>query len=70
MTLDELQVQVEAISLAMCSLKDSGVSEQALILLVQHAAPTIKGNRVPAKTIKAVMDGLADLNGFLTQDPE
>jgi len=74
MTLEELQEQVAAISAAVSELRASGISERALLILIQQAAPALRGARygsykkVPIRTIRAVLDGIEDLSSFLTTD--
>ena len=74
MTLEELSKEVKAISAAMKKLRGSGISERALVALIQHSAPNVGGrggsSRIPTKIIRAVMDGIEDLEEFLTEDPE
>jgi len=69
MTLDELRVQIEVISKTMEGLRES-LTDQALILLIQNSAPTVNGNKIPAKTIKAVLDGVEGLERFVLREIE
>jgi hypothetical protein len=67
--LDELKLQIEVISKTVQGLREE-VNDQALILLIQHSAPTVNGNKIPAKTIKAVLEGLEGLERFVLREVE
>ena len=69
MKLDELKMQVEVISKTVAGLREE-ISDKALVLLIQHAAPTVNGNKVPAKTIEAVLNGLECLEKFVLKEVE
>lgn len=63
--LAELKQEVEAINKAVETIRDNGISWQALYLLVQQAAPTVSGKKIPIRTIRAVFDGFEALQEFV-----
>lgn len=74
MNLQQLQKEVKAISQSVKKLRESGISERALIVLIQHSAPRIGGRNgystISTKLIRAVLDGVYNLESFLTEDEE
>lgn len=62
--IDQLRAEVEAISEAVRRLR-VGISEEALLVLIQHAAPHVKGRRVTQQTIRAVLDGVEGLDAYV-----
>jgi hypothetical protein len=49
-------------------LRRSGLTEDVILLLIQHAAPAKAGRLVPLKTIKAVLDGMESLKVTCLRD--
>ena len=66
---EKLAEVVDAISVAVTELRESGISEAALVLLIQHAAPACGGKyqkRKPTQSeIRAVMDGMEALSEYV-----
>ena len=64
-----LREQVEAISDAVKKLRSSGISEKALVLLIQHASPTCgprhDKTKPKATVIRAVMQGMENLEAYV-----
>lgn len=69
--IDELREQVQSISAAVEAIRKTGITEEALLALIVHACPTIPGRsqyhrvKPPIRAIKAVLSGLANLEGFV-----
>lgn len=69
--IDELREQVASITAAVEAIRKTGITEEALLALIVHACPTIPGRsqyqrtKPPVRTIKAVLSGLANLEGFV-----
>jgi hypothetical protein len=66
-----------AISEGVKKLRAGKLNDKALVLLIQHAAPTVPGKRgyskapLSAKTIKAVLDGMEGLQEqYLKKKPK
>lgn len=72
--LAELQAEVEAISKAALEIRQSGISERALHLLIQHAAPKVHGKYksqpIPLHIIRGVLDGMEALESFVFDEEE
>ena len=72
--IETLRSEVEAIHDAVVKLRDSGISERALLLLIHHACPgsTTRGPRYGQKPsmslIKAVIAGMENLHEFVFPD--
>lgn len=65
---DEAKVPTEvladsivAISAGIKKLRGGRLNEKALLLLIQHAAPTIASQRIPISEIRHVLDGIEAL---------
>lgn len=56
-----LAKEIERISKGIAVLRTGRLNDKALLLLIQHAAPTIGGKRLGTKEIKAVLEGVEDL---------
>lgn len=71
MDIEDLKTEVEAISASVTKLRNSGITDDALLVLIQHASPSISvGSRrsqgKPTLTmIRAVMDGMEDLETYV-----
>lgn len=73
MNIEELKAEVQAISAAVTKLRHSGISDRALLILIQESTGNAHRTRngwtvVPKKTIAAVMDGMQNLEDFLTEE--
>lgn len=67
-TVDVLAKSVVAISDGVSKLRRSGLTDDVVLLLIQHAAPAKAGRLVPLKTIKAVLDGMESLKSVCLRD--
>jgi len=56
--------QLTAISSGMQQLRRSRLSSRALYLLIQDAAPTVKGKKLTVQQIKSVIDGMDQLRAL------
>lgn len=68
--IDDLRNVVESIQAGVRKIRDTGLNDQVLYLLIQHAAPTVPGNRVSRRKVKlneieAVLDGLDNLATYM-----
>ena len=72
MTLEELQEQIKAISESVSTIRSSGLSERALLVLIQHACPAVgrPPKRPSQKLIRQILDGIECLEDFVTEDEE
>lgn len=76
MDIEQLRTEVEAISKAVKKLRSSGISDRALLLLIQHSCPTVPrhgggvAQRPSIKTIQAVIDGMDALDEFVFGDEQ
>jgi hypothetical protein len=61
--------QIDAISAGIKSLRGGRLTDRALFLLIQDAAPTVKGKSLTIQQIKAVLDGLEHLRMLYTCGP-
>ena len=66
---EKLAEVVDAISVAVTELRESGISEAALVLLIQHASPGVgsrcQKKKPTTKEIRAVMDGMEALSEYV-----
>ena len=69
MDFDELRAQVDAIAQSVNDLQQSGISDRALVLLIQASCPLVsvsgRDRKPGTMMIRAVMDGLANLDEFV-----
>lgn len=69
--LEQLREKVESISEAARKIRESGISEPALLLLIQHNAPSPYpkgpkyGRKISKAEISAVIDGMESLADFV-----
>ncbi len=67
--LDELRDQVEAIYVAVTKLRQSGVSEKALVTLIQEncsvVGPKWAKKKIGKPVIRAVLDGMESLSAYV-----
>lgn len=77
MTTAVLASEVKAISEGVKKLRRGKLTDDTLILLIQHAAPNVRrGNRsftatpIPAKVIRAVLEGLENLGTAHLKQPK
>ena len=66
MPVEILAEAIKAISDGIKKLRSGRLNERALILLIQHAAPTVRTGRytrttITAKTVKTVLEGIGNL---------
>jgi len=59
--LEVMEQSIIAISHGFRKLQKTRLNNKALLLLIQHSAPTIGGKRLSTKEIQAVLDGIDDL---------
>lgn len=62
---EELRDQVRRIAGGVSMLRDTGITDRALLLLIQHAMKTDAGKRLNTRTISRVLDGLNNLEEFV-----
>ena len=71
MDIEDLRTEVEAISASVTKLRNGGITDDALEVLIQHASPSIStsGRRSQGKPtltmIRAVMDGMESLEEYV-----
>lgn len=69
-----LATEIMAISAGIKKLRSGRLNEDALILLIQHASPSYGGkyarSRVGKNEIKAVLDGMTDLERAFIRKPQ
>lgn len=70
MDIEELRQEVKAISASVTKLRASGISENALVALIQKACPSYLDSRrriikPSVKIIRAVMDGMESLEAYV-----
>jgi hypothetical protein len=76
MELEDLRTEVEAISASVTKLRNGGITENALAVLIQHASPSIttgsmcRTTKPSMKMIHAVMDGMEDLEAYVFGEEE
>lgn len=68
--LEELETVVESIQAGVRKIRDTGLNDKVLFMLIQHAAPTVPGNRVSRRKlrlheIEATLDGLENLANYM-----
>lgn len=63
--LAQLKTEVRAISRAVKQIRSTGISEDALVLLIQHSAGFVGSKRVSRKMILAVIDGMEGLSEYV-----
>jgi hypothetical protein len=68
--LDELKSVVKSIQAGVRKIRDTGLNEEVLLLLIQHASPTVTGHKVPRRKVKqqevrAVLEGLDNLADYM-----
>jgi hypothetical protein len=72
MDLEQLRETVETISEGVTEIRNSGITDAALIMLIQEAAPAITIGRVskkPSKVmIRATLQGLENLERYVFED--
>ena len=72
--LNELRETIESIDKGVKKLHQSGISHKVLMLLIQHAAPTVHGNNsmrnLRVQEIEAVLVGLDKLKEFVYGEEE
>ena len=74
MDLEELRDTVDAIQVGIEEVRNSGISDAALITLIQEAAPTIVIGRTTKKPskgmIRATLQGLDNLQSYVFGESE
>jgi len=71
--LDELKTQIDAIQHGVRLIRESGISEKALFLLIQRAAPSFGGynKRKPSiGMIRSVIEGMDALKEYVFPEEE
>ena len=68
MTIEQLQKEVRAISKAIAKIRKSGISDRALMLLIQASAGTVGSKKVSMKLVRAIVLGIENLEDFITED--
>lgn len=72
--LEELRPQVKEIARAAKAIRATGISERALLLLLQHSCGTVNSGRGPKmisqKVLTAVLDGMESLEEFVFEEEE
>lgn len=71
--LDEFKIQIESIQDGVRLIRESGISDDALYVLIQRASPTFGGYNKKKPTIgmiKAVMSGMDGLKDFVFPEEE
>jgi len=71
--LDEFKSQIEAIQDGVQRIRDSGISDDALYVLIQRAAPTFGGQtkkKPSISMIRAVMAGMDRLKEYVFPDED
>lgn len=63
--LDELKEQINAINEAVDKIAGSSITYRALYTLVQQAAPTVRGKKIPIRMIEAVFQGFEGLKDYV-----
>jgi hypothetical protein len=61
---DELRADLDKINEGLQKIRESGLTEKAVLLLMHHYTG------LPQKTIKAVMDGLMEIEDYYFEDSE
>ena len=62
--LEELKAEVKAINDAVDKIAQSGISYDALYLLVQAASGSVNGKKIPIRMIRAVFFGFENLKAY------
>jgi hypothetical protein len=63
--LEKLREVTEQVTRLMETIRESGISDNALALLIQHSAGNIGGRKIPIRTIWAVINGIESLEEFV-----
>ena len=69
-SIEDLRPVVQGIQRAVRKLRQSGISDRALVLLIQHAAPRVPSRRgqqrmISREEIAAVLEGIEGLADFV-----
>lgn len=72
MDIEELRETVDSINEGIMDIRNSGITDAALIVLIQEAAPIVSfgtSSKKPSKTmIKAVLRGLDNLQSYVFEE--